>query len=202
MGGRGGSFASYSSRSDAYNFFGVGSDKGTYENWYSSIDREEESQLNKYTGSWYWELNDSLRNSNFYDNLSPITQMAVDDSVAAMDTAIAKFDLKKNLTVYRGSSSHLVMGYGTAEEINANLKGAIVMDKAYMSTSADKKSHFDGEIQYEIQVPKGKGRGAFVAPISEFKSEDEFLLKRGTKFKVLGAKNRNGQVVVKLRVVD
>ena len=180
---------------------GVGNFGSAYEDWYRNIDNVEEEEVNKYTGPWYKTVNAVLRSDDVYYDLDVYEQMEVDDSIASLDTAIAKFDLKKNLKVFRGSTSDLVGGYTTVEEINANIKGAIVRDKAYMSTSADKKSPFTDEIRYEIQVPKGKGRGAFVAPISKFKSEDEFLLKRGTKFKVLGAVNRNGEVVVKLKVV-
>ena len=201
MGGRGGSFVSHSNRSDSYKFFGVGNAGSSYEMWHRSIDEDEEYEVTRYTGNWYGMVNSVLRSRDFYDDLEPDEQMEVDDSIAALDSAISKFDLKKNLTVFRGSSSTLVGGYDTAEEINSNLKGAIVQDRAYMSTTANKRDMLVDDITYEIKVPKGKGRGAFVAPISKAKSEDEFLLKRGTKFKVLGATKRDWQVVVKLLVV-
>lgn len=196
MGGRGGSYERYAHYTDAYNFFGVGGSDGAYPVWEKAITSGERDATVYYTGSAYTSINKLLRNDG-YDSSSGQMRNTIDN----IDKAISKFDLKKNLTVYRGSGAQLVGGYTTAAEINANMKGAIVRDKGFMSTSAVHGSQFSGKLKYEIKVPKGKGRGAFVAPISHFKHENEFLLKRGTQFKVMGAKVVNGQTVVMLKVI-
>ena len=201
MGGRGESLgARFEHYQDAYSFFGVGdtfSPEAMFPNWQSDINSDERAAVIDYTGSEYQKINSCLR-SNGYDTASKFLKTKID----RIDADIEKFVLSKTLTVLRGSSEHLVGGYTTAAEINANLKGAIVRDKAFMSTSAVSGDQFPGKILYQITVPKGKGRGAFVAPISNFKTENEFLLKRGTQFKVLGAStDTHGHVVVRLRVV-
>lgn len=200
MGGRGGSYERYSHYQDAYSFFGVGTTDGAYPIWERSITSEEKEEIVKYTGSDYRSINSALRDADKgYEKANMFMQRRID----RIDQAIAKFELKKNLKVYRGSSARLVGGYTTAAEINAYMKGAIVQDKGFISTSAVHGSQFSGKIKYEIQVPRGKGRGAFVSPISNFKTENEFLLKRGTYFKVAGATtDSSGATVVKLKVID
>lgn len=197
MGGRGGSYERYSHYQDAYNFFGVGGSDGAYPVWERAITNGERESTVLYTGSAYTSINGILRGVGIE---KASAQMR--GTIENIDKAIEKFELKKNLTVYRGSSAQLIGGYTTAEEINANLKGAIVRDKGFMSTSAVHKSAFSGAVKYEIRVPKGKGRGAFVAPISHFKHENEFLLKRGSYFRVMGAKVVNGETIVSLKVID
>jgi hypothetical protein len=89
------------------------------------------------------------------------------------------------VTVYRGSSADLLGGYHTVSEIQ-QLVGATVIDKGYTSASISKSKTFGGSIGYKIVVPPGKGRGAYVGNISSEKSEVEYLLKRGTHYKITG----------------
>ena len=201
MGGRGtSSGVRFTHYQDAYSFFGVNdqfSPDAMFPNWQGFINSAERQAVIDYTGSAYSSINNQLR-QNGYDT----APTGLKEKIDRIDAAIAKFTLDKTLTVIRGSSAHLVGGYTTAAEINANLKGAIVRDKGFMSTSAVTGSEFPGQIKYEITVPKGKGRGAFVAPISQYHTENEFLLKRGSLFKVLGAHtDTHGQITVRLRVV-
>jgi hypothetical protein len=196
MGGRGSSFKSFSHWQEGYAFFGVNGGKNTmYNSWSSTASHDEKNALTTYTGSAYSSINKALRTETRNYNYQK--------TISDMDTAIEKFELKKNLTTYRGSSAELVGGYTTAKDINSNLKGTVVKDKGYVSTAVVQSSSFSGEIKYEIDVPKGKGRGTFVAPISHFKTENEFILKRGTNFLVKGATEDSwGNVTVKLKVVD
>ena len=127
-----------------------------------------------------------------------------------MDTAISKFELDEPIQVYR-----LVSNYGVEDFLNEIKKaynnGTTFTDPAYASTSV-----VDGSItgieegfKFEITVPAGKGYGAWIAPYSpeRYTEQNEFLLARGTKFKVLTDMNKldvksPGIKTIKLQVVE
>ena len=199
MGSRGSGFSEYGTPRAVNSFFGVGSG-GVYDVWENEITTGEKENVYDYTGSAYEWMNESLRKDEV-GYLSDSERMKLENVAAA----ISKFELKRGITVYRNSTEHLIGGYTTPEQINQNLKGAIVQDKGYMSTTPlkSKTNGFFGEIRYEIKVPKGKGRGAWVNPISHYKNNEwEFLIQRGTRFRVTGAHYDNaGNTVVQLRVL-
>ena len=54
----------------------------------------------------------------------------------------------------------------------------------------------------EIQVPSGKGLGAYVNSLSGFKNvEYEFLLKRGTRCEILSVDTSGEKPIIKMRVI-
>lgn len=72
-----------------------------------------------------------------------------------------------------------------AKQVQENLVGAIIEDKAYMSASmqSDLNVFRGSDIKYSIQVPKGTN-----AYITDNTSESEVIFGRGTKQEILGAK--------------
>lgn len=64
--------------------------------------------------------------------------------------------------------------------------GTILQDKGFMSTTVKKSvaADFDKGYILKINVPKGKGRGAYVRSVSNYSYEYEFLMKRSSKLKV------------------
>ena len=55
--------------------------------------------------------------------------------------------------------------------------------------------------RYRLLVPKGKGFGAYVAPISEFSNEREYLLKRNGRYLIEQVEEVDGKKHVWLRMV-
>ena len=127
--------------------------------------------------------------------------------VKEMDHVISQYILDRDITVYRS-----IRHQDIEQFINA--KDAIWQDKGYASTTVLKGSYnLDGsddileglnyeegmetsdsyfvekddgkpKIETRILIPKGKGRGAWMVPFSKYPAENEFLLARGTKFKI------------------
>lgn len=63
-----------------------------------------------------------------------------------------------------------------------NLIGQVVEDKGFMSTTPLEDAGFDpGGVEYIIKLPKGIN-AAYIAPISDFKTEQEILIQAGTRF--------------------
>ncbi len=123
------------------------------------------------------------------------------DQIRAMDSAIEKSELDKPIVVNRKSDASLLGGLTDPEEIMERFGGRVIQDPGFLSTSATKKgAQIKGDIIYRISVPAGKGRGAFIDPMSQF-NESEFLLKRGTKLVVMNAyKGPGDKTVVELQV--
>ena len=161
---------------------------------------EQFNSLYNYTGTFYKAANSYLRKTKKSDYIG-YSPTDLKTRIKAIDTALSKFDLKNNIMVYRGSTNHLIGGAKTVEDVK-KIVGSVVRDKGFMSTSTRKSSAFSDDVHYEIKVPKGKGRGAYVGTVSHFGHEKEFLLNRGTQFKVLGAREgKFGKLIVQLEVV-
>ncbi len=185
----------FSDHYDAEAFFNVSGKDGIYPNWSKAITPDEKSAVIEYTGSAYLSINKYLRNGTLNQN------QHYGEVVKNMDAALAKSELTQPITVMRGSSASLLGGYNTVEDIKKYVVGQKVTDKGYTSTSADSQAAFGGAIIYKINVPAGKGNGMYVAPVSKHKSEYEFLIPRGTTYKVTDVTEKNGKPLVTLDVV-
>jgi hypothetical protein len=129
-----------------------------------------------YTGGMYQKINGDLRSggSNSY--------------APGIDAAIAKSQTTKEMVVVRGVSAgafnHLIKSSGGAE-----LKpGAIITDKGYMSTTrkAGVAAGFAGTNGYGLKITVPKGASLMpVKSISQHAGEDEFLLPRNSRLRVI-----------------
>ena len=183
----------YGSNEETDKFFGT-------PEWIDSLTPGEKSAVTWYTGSAYSSLNHNLRTG---DDLSECSDYQK-SQIEKMDKAIAKAELKEPITLYRGSSTDLLGGAKTVEDIQ-KLVGATVKDKAYVSASVSKNGSFSHQpIAYKIIVPAGKGRGAYVGNISNVKSEAEYLMKRNATYKITGVtySKKLGKPVVTMQMID
>ena len=188
----------FRNKDKAYEFLGVGNG-GEYDEWSSHLRPEEENSLFNYTkqagpGS-FRQINTPLRNN---EPLPPERMQ----QVASMDSGISKSNLNQPMIVHRGSDAKLLGGQTDPEKIMKMLGGQTVRDNGFLSTSVMKGASFKGDIHYRITVPSGKGRGSFVAPLSKYKKEHEYLIKRGSPLIVRDAYKKNGQTIVDLEVSE
>lgn len=175
---------------DAYSFFGKDLDA-----WENGLTQAEHNAVRAYTGSAYANINDQLRFGE---------KNGKEQQIKDIDSAISKFDLKEDIKVYRGGAIELFGGATTVEEINA-MAGTYIRDKGFVSTTTRKSVAFDNGVKFEIDVRKGKGKGAYVDGISHYgkkessgQGESEFLVARNQHMQILGAKMINGEIVVHL----
>lgn len=167
-----------------------------YNDWRHKLSQIEYAAVRRYTGADYQDINDVLRKSGLAH-----TSQDLRDCINDITNALSTFQLKKSITVYRGAGSAIFGGQKTVDEINAMAKaGARLKDLGFMSTSASSGAQFSGSYKFIITVPAGTGRGAYVAPLSHFKSENEFLIQRGTSFKITKAVKSGSITEVYLRV--
>lgn len=195
MGGRGangiGNAVSFSSKREANTFFGV--NKGDFKDWVNNLSGKEQTALDSYTVSGYAQINRTLRN----DGYSKAPQH-IQNSIDEIKNAISRFELKQDIVVYRGVDDNFLGGNYSSKDIQTTLIGKTITDKAFSSCSVLRKGAFDRPYVLEIRVPRGKGRGAYIDPISTGKGEGEFLLQMNTSFKITGARDDGKKIVVQV----
>ena len=114
-----------------------------------------------------------------------------------LESAINKFDLPDNIQIYRRADISLLKDFEKILQA-----GGIFQDDGFTSCTTLKIGSTENDIEVVVLVPKGKGYGAYLAPISAFPEECEFVLNHGTIFKVRSIdKNELGNFKVVVEVV-
>lgn len=143
----------------------------------------ELSAATGYTGNAYKAINRHLRKGEVVDPkyLQQIT---------ALDKAVAKTTAKEDMVVLRGVSKDAVSTWMQKNGLKEIKAGATIIDHGFVSTTrkASTASAFGGHstssgFGLKIRVPKGS-KILPLKSISKFAHEDEFLLPRGSKFKI------------------
>lgn len=113
-----------------------------------------------------------------------------------MESVINKFELKDNIQIYRRADISLLKDFEKILQV-----GRIFQDDGFTSCTTLEIGSTEDEIEIVVIVPKGKGHGAYIAPLSDFPEECEFVLNRGTIFKVRGIEEyepKNFRVVIEV----
>lgn len=162
---------------------------------------EEKQALTHYTGGSFRDMNSYLRGET--SHVSTTNRNAINKAQDGMRATEEEF------IVHRGAGYNSFGQKATGQHSwNAtdhmtmkNLTGMTVEDEGFLSTSVGGKGAFGGPVKLEIEIAKGT-HGAFVDPISLHRGENEFLIARGTKYRVLQVtKDPYGGTVIRLRTV-
>lgn len=112
-----------------------------------------------------------------------------ENRIKEIDKAISSFELTDNITVYRNVDAGFILDYFDAlyEDTQA-LVGKELEEKGYTSTALIKSGVLTDETKdckIEMTIPAGKGRGAYINELSNYKdTEYEFLIARDSKFRI------------------
>lgn len=172
---------------------------GATEVWMNGLSSQEKNDIDEYTTAAYVKINKALRqgdeNDRYYQQ-----GMRIDD-------AIQRFDLKENIVVHRGDNGGLLDVRGVSDEnMEATLQslvGRSFKSKNLISTDVALVPEIfsSSRLEYEIKVPAGKGRGAYVRPLSPLgEDEREFLMSTKNKYRMTGYKKRKNDYLVYLQV--
>ena len=137
---------------------------------------DERTGLNYYTADDYKPLNDYLYG---FGEGSTI----IKDRIAQIDSAIDKFSLKEDIIVYRGTDNRYYSDWetGDVKTIDAYISSAVTKEEA----EAYYKRVDLEPVMLEISVRKGTKSFYVGENNPEYGSEDELLLGRGLKYKVI-----------------
>jgi hypothetical protein len=168
-----------------------------HDDWVRNLSMKEKRAVSRYTGSSYHSMNDILRGKdlNKYDKDEiEYNTNYINDCIKALDKSV----LKETVYVRRGASITSLAGMFNERDIakqmgsskwmneNANsLIGRISEDKGFLSTTPITGKGFHSEIDFRIELPTGT-KAAYISPISNFQSEKEMLVQKGTRFIVTG----------------
>ncbi|NLR32318.1 ADP-ribosyltransferase [Levilactobacillus tujiorum] len=144
--------------------------------WAGQLSKRQIKVIGVYTGDGSDKINNALRYPN--RKATAKTKQRVRDLAASLKT----FKLTHAMTVYRGTSKKVAR----LALHQAKLKpGAIYSDPGFASTSTSYgvATEFTSQILLKINFPKGY-HGAYLAPISQYSDEKEYLLNPNTKLVV------------------
>lgn len=200
---------------DADTFFGVRPDRklrsenreeydrlrSEYENspvkkWNDSLSGEETDAIMNYAGSDYSGINGLLRGEmteRMVENWNATGKTDVRDMIQRVESGIDKFELKEPITVYRTCEKDVF------ESLSQKV-GSTFRDNAFTSTTVLNESVASGNVRMEINVPAGKGIGAYIGSTYGQPDEHEFLLQRGTEFTVRGVSKAGDSYTIKMDV--
>ena len=129
--------------------------------------------------------------------------------IEGLDSAIKKFGgLKNNMILYRGDDFKklsLWKGWNVSKPSDLlNYVGKVIPCETYMSTGVSEFGSFSGEVKWIIKAPIGT-KGAYVNDISKYFSnniEFEYIVNRGSKFRIDEVYMKNGIVYIKAKIVE
>lgn len=155
----------------------------------ASLTPAESKAAQRYTGSTYRDINSALRKGSTHH------------LVPSIDAAIAKTAATQKMVVVRGVSSSGMSSWLAVS--GGELKvGAVIKDKGFVSTTrvASVASSFAGGgtgFGLKINIPKGS-KILPLKSISNYAQEDEFLLPRGSAFKITAYDEKSKVITVDL----
>lgn len=210
------SFKTFETPEQAYSYFGKRPEislrktnrkeydrqKEVYQNssygiWYNAMETKQSVAITNYSGDDYSAINGLLRGRmtknqvKLWDANSQYTTM---ENIENVTDAISQFELKDNIRVYRTCE----------EDVFRSLKkdvGSVFIDDGFTSTSVLSTPVASGNVTMVIDVPAGKGVGAWIAPLSGTEEEYEFLLQRGTKFRIKSVLESNNKTEIHMEVI-
>ena len=155
--------------------------------WERSLTDEEKSAIVGYAGGEYEDINSYWRRKSGWQQ---INSKFVESESHRIDRAIERYELKDNITVQRGVGSgildRLIEQFDVQYDLS-ELVGKTFVEQGYSSSSVllGNPVVTVKPVVLEIDVPSGKGRGAYINRLSGFQdTEYEFLIKRNASFTI------------------
>ena len=165
--------------------------------WHNLLNSRQTVSISNYTSDDYHAINGVLRTEMtekqiaLWDSYADMTTMENIDNITE---AISQFELSDNIQVYRTCEMDVF------RNLQKNV-GSIFIDDGFTSTSVFKTPVASGNVRMVIDVPSGKGIGAWISPLSGTEEEYEFLLQRGTKFRVDAINESSDEIQIHLTVI-
>lgn len=181
----------FESKQEGNEFFQQESDK------WLTINKDEVSAVNRYTGNSYRNINRYLR-GDFVPN-----RETVKHDIVLIDKALSNFHLDNNIVLYRIQPELRDLQIGDIDTWKGFTSTSVSKDALGIDEVPNDDDFWNGgEVVYKILVPKGS-RGAYVNSISNHKdNEFEYLLKRNTKAKVKNVIKEGKKKIIEWEVFD
>lgn len=169
----------------------------SHKDWIKSLNDEELQAIGGYTQDDYAGINGYLRGGR-RDVQYQEFHSAWKKQIGDIDKAIDRYVNEEPFKTYRFVDNDVLGIYKLDISDIENWAGKTITDKAYMSTTLNPATFENNadEFVMHIDVPKGKGIGAWVNELSSYANiEYEYLLRRNTTVKINHAKLDDKHVV-------
>lgn len=198
----------------------------SYQKWYNELTDDEKNAIYTYTGSDYHNFNNIKRfgidkafklSEEFWLeehgeadlDLALKRVREAKTKIPFLEKALSDFAPEKSFKAYRGTGSVSALGEDLGY-MNLEVGQKLTLDKSFTSFSLDKnyarEFAMDGEgadILFEVTVRKGQKTGAYIAELSDFNPEKEYLMKPNLKYNVVSKKEtEDGLLVYGLEVLE
>lgn len=164
--------------------------------WINSLTPDERKASDRYTGSWYTEMNNVYRRNNRADK--QVVKYSED-----LTAALRRASTEKPVVLRRGINesdlAHMLGFQGDFDKVKANWDkinegGYAAEDKGFLSTSPMKQGGFSKRVELRIYCPTGT-HAAYVDSISTHRGEKETLLQSGSMYKVHKLEKESGRTI-------
>jgi hypothetical protein len=119
-------------------------------------------------------------------NLDELKAEKIRQGIALIDSAIGKFELDRDIIAFSGTKAKHFADWavGDVKEIPAYLSTSL--EERYAKVFFNKSKKADMPVMLEVRVPK-EAKGIYIGGNTEYRKGDEkeFLLARGTKYRVV-----------------
>lgn len=157
-----------------------------------TLNGSQESAVRAYSGTSYTSMNDLLRGKISEADMKLYKAFYDKIEVQARDVQSAMAPAPKGTLAFRGMRSDaLGLGANPTEEQILGLVDHVLVNDAFTSTTVDPYAAFSGDVQLEIEVPKG-APSLWMNGNSGIPGEQELLLAAGSKMKVLSVEVEDG----------
>ena len=198
----------------------------SYQKWYNELTDEEKNAIYTYTKSDYHNFNNIKRfgidkafklSEEFWLeehgeadlNLALERVREANTKIPFLEKALSDFAPEKSFKVFRGTGSVSALGEDLGY-MDLEVGEKLTLDKSFTSFSLDKnyarEFAIDGDganILFEVTVKKGQKTGAYIAELSDFNPEKEYLMKPNLKYNVISKKEtEDGLLVYGLEVLE
>ena len=173
-------------------------ENSAYGKWYGELDSKQTMAVINYTGDDYSAINGLLRTEmtenqvKLWDSYNTTTTK---ENIDHLTDAISRFELHDNIQVYRTCEMDVF------RNLQKNV-GSVFVDDGFTSTSILKTPVASGNVRMVIDVPASKGVGAWISPLSGTEEEYEFLLQRGTRFRIDAIQETTDEIQIHMTVLD
>lgn len=208
-------FREFTNGDEANDFFFYDDDKrglfakrnSSHGKWLRTLSDDEKDCILDYAGGGYQDTNNYWRQRKDWKY---INADLVQEKSKRLDAAISRYTLKDNIVVQRGAMEdvldQLFEKYETPDDYSGWI-GKKFVEQGYMSTTVlkDNPVATAKPVVFNIQVPAGKGVGAYInePSLTGFNdTEYEFLIKRNSTFTITGV-NENietGEFIIDMRL--
>ena len=118
------------------------------------------------------------------------TLNSIKQEIKHLESAISKFNLSHNVTVFRLADISMLKFFQFVEWKNGFFQDDGFTDTSMLHIDAPDENFID----VSIQIPAGDGLGAYFAPFSQFPDECQFTLNRGTIYKILRLEQSESEI--------